>query len=109
MSDLKQLSALTSLNAMMEKSYFSISTVDSVGDMLGINPQKSEAYRIPHPLHCIDWSAMPKELRDAIPCLIQECLGVAPAFKFKTAQAEVIELQPPSKNRNILQRIGRIS
>jgi hypothetical protein len=93
MSDLKQLSALTALNEMMAKGYFDICTIDSVADLLGLRVKDTEPYRILRPLHCVNWQKMPAELREAIPGLIQECLGVQPAFQFKTLQQPVIELR----------------
>jgi hypothetical protein len=95
MSDLKQMSALTSLNSMMHKGYFDICTVDSVGELLGIKPREADAYLILRPLHCIHFNRMPQELRDAIPSLIQECLGVAPVFQFRTLDPLVIEIREP--------------
>lgn len=92
MSDLRHLSALTSLNNMMAKGYFDICTVDGVADLLELSVKATQAYKILRPLHCVHWEKMPTELRDAVPGLIQECLGVAPAFQFKTLRQEVIEV-----------------
>jgi hypothetical protein len=99
MNDLKQLSALTSLNDMMQKGYVSICTIDSIGTMLGINP-KGEAYDILRPLHCVNFSQMPDELRKAIPDLIRQCLSVEPTYRFEQPKpqpstAVVVQLAPP--------------
>ena len=91
MTDIKQLAALTSLNSMMDKGYMDICCVDSVGKLLGINPKISDSYNTLHALHCVHYAKMPQELRDAIPALVQECLGVAPTFKF-------IELAQPKNS-----------
>lgn len=79
--NLKQLSALTALNSMMKKGHFDICCIRDVAQLLGVDP-KGDAYTLLHPLHCIDFAEMPRELREAIPRLIQECLGVAPTFQF---------------------------
>ena len=92
-ADLKELSALTALNEMMAKGWFSISTIDAVAELLGVNP-KGDAYRILYPLYCVDFDKMPEELRSAIPGLIQECLGIEPTFQFKTTQRKVIDVTP---------------
>jgi hypothetical protein len=105
MADLKHLSALTALNAMMAKGYFDICTVDSVAELLGVSVRGSDAYKTLRPLHCVHWPQMPQELREAVPGLIQECLGVEPAFQFKTLQPGVIEVRPAEPRRGSLLRL----
>ena len=107
MDDLKQQIALTALNSMMAGNYFTISTIDSVGKLLEVNPGDSPAYTMLRPLHCIDWNKMPPEVREAVPALIQECLGVAPVFKFKTLEPMVIEVNP-EKKPGVLKRLGLV-
>jgi hypothetical protein len=102
--DIKTLSALTALNNMMERGHFNVCTIDSVAHLLGVNP-KGEAYDTLRPLHCVDFAKMPCELREAIPGLIQQCLGVAPIFKFTTLDPALIELNPVA--RGFLKLIGR--
>jgi hypothetical protein len=94
MSDLTQQIALTALNDMMSKGHFNICTIDRVAELLGVQLRGSAAYKALGPLHCIDWARMPQEVRDAVPGLIQECLGIAPVFQFKTAQQRVIDITP---------------
>lgn len=96
MNDLKQLAALTALNEMMSKHYFDICTIDSIATMLEINP-RGEAYQVLRTLHCVHWNKMPQELRDAVPDLIKQCLGVAPVYRFKTMEQEVIDVTPARK------------
>lgn len=102
MSDLKQLAAMTSLNDMMSKSHFNICTIDSVAKLMQINPG-GEAYDTLRPLHCIHWDRMPAELREAVPDLIRQCLGVAPTYQFKTLAQEVIDVTPA---RRLLRLFG---
>jgi hypothetical protein len=81
--DLKQLSAVTALNSMFKKGHFDICCIRNVGELLGVDPKfAGEAYKILQPLHCINFSDMPSELRDAIPSLIRECLQQEPTFQF---------------------------
>lgn len=82
-NDLKQMAALTALNEMLAGSSPSICTIDQVGRMLGIDPKRAgDAYQILHTLHCVNYSKMPRELRDQIPGLVQQCLGVETTFQF---------------------------
>lgn len=81
--DLKQLSAVTALNNMFKNGRFDICCIRNVGELLGIDPKSGgEAYRILQPLHCINFSEMPAELRDEIPNLIRQCLQQGPTFQF---------------------------
>lgn len=103
MEDLKKMAALTALNNMMAGGHFSICTVDSVAKMLNVQC-RCEAYSILTTVHCLDFAKMPAELRNAIPGLIQECLGVAPVYQFKTMDKQVIEVAPPK--RGVLRLFG---
>lgn len=95
-TDLKELAAVTALNAMMAKGWFSICTIDNVGQMLGRNP-RGEAYDILHSLHCIHFDKMPPALREEIPRLIEQCLNCAPTHRFSTVQQHrVIDITPPA-------------
>jgi hypothetical protein len=107
MTDIKQLAAITALNNMMSKGHFSICTIDSIASMLDLNP-KNDSYRILHTLHCINFADMPKEIRDAVPGLIQECLGVEPNYKFNTIGnlVKAIDVEPP--RRGILSFLGKV-
>lgn len=103
MDNLKQVVALTSLNDMMRKGYMSICVIDSVGEMLGINP-KCEAYSILRPLHCVNFDKMPKELAATIPGLIQQCLSVEPTFQFMTLD-EPPMIEAEAEKKGILRQI----
>jgi hypothetical protein len=105
MEDLKQQIALVALNEMMAGNHLSICTIDSVAEMLGVKPDK-EARATLAPLHCINWSKLPPEVRDAVPGLIQKCLGVAPVFKFRTLEPVVIEVRTAQKKQSMIQRLG---
>lgn len=98
----EQLAALTALNKMLAGRYFDICTIDSVCHLLGVPGSGGEAYNLLRTLHCVDYLAMPQELRDAIPGLIEQVLGVAPAYQFK-----VQDVNPePAKPQGFLKMIG---
>ena len=80
--ELKRLSAETALNHMMSSGHFSICAVRDAAKLLGVNPQ-GEAFDILHALHCIDWDKMPTTLRDAVPDLIEQVIGVQPTYVFR--------------------------
>lgn len=93
MDNVKQVVAITALNKMMASGHFDICAIRTIAEMLGVDP-KGEAYRTLAPLHCVNFSDMPTELRQLIPSLIKECLGVEPIYKFTNPR--VIEVQPPT-------------
>lgn len=78
---LAHLSAITSLNEMMRKGTFYVSTVTEVADAIGAIPDGA-ALRILRPLHCMKIGDMPADLREALPRLIERCIGV-PAHQFQ--------------------------
>lgn len=88
---LAQLSVLTSLNNMMKSSRFDICCVRDAVKALGTVPDES-AMRILAPIHCVNWSDIPAELKAAIPSLIERCIGV-PAYQFTHTEihSEVVE------------------
>lgn len=103
MDKLKNLAAMTALNKMLADGHFSICTVDRVAAMLNIRPA-GEAYNILNTVHCVDYAKMPTELREAIPDLIKECLGIDPVYQFKTMERPVIEVSPVK--RGFMRLIG---
>lgn len=103
--DLKDKIAMAALNNMLAGSHFSICTIDTIGEMLGVSV-KGEAYAMLRSLHCMDWGKMPAEIKEAVPGLIQECLGVAPVFQFRTMTPVVIEVGAAPKKDGVLKRLG---
>lgn len=71
--DLKQLIAATALKNMFQGNYFDYSCVQEVAKMLGIKPN-AEAMDMLHPLHCVHWTKMPRELFQQMPGLISKAL-----------------------------------
>jgi hypothetical protein len=89
---LSHLSVLTALNKMMTSNRFDICTVDDAIKVLSSTPD-GQAYKILRPLHCIHWMDMPRELREAIPKLIERCINV-PAHQF-----QITEVTPEQRQR----------
>lgn len=87
---LAHLSAITSLNEMMRKGKFYVSTVREVAEAIGAIPD-GQAMRILQPLHCMNISDLPPELREALPRLIERCIGV-PAYQFQLTPVDHPEL-----------------
>lgn len=114
MNDLKQLAAITALNAMMDKGWLDICTIDQVANMMGVNP-KGGAYSILRPLHCVHFDKMPAELRKELPNLIRQCLAAEPTFQFELPRGRAVStvaISSPAENqeRGILARlVSRIS
>lgn len=105
--DLKELSALTALNNMMEKGHFDICCVREVGKLLGVNPEAHPSHAILRPLHCVDFAKMPPQLRDAIPGLVQDCLGVSPTFQFTSVRpGAIVDLTPRQERGPLLRLFG---
>lgn len=106
---LRRLSAETALNNMMEGRYFDICTIDKVAAVLNVQPE-GDAYKILRPLHCVDWAKMPAELRDAVPGLIEKCLGVAPTYRFKLPReaSVIVDITPARQpeRRGFLRLLG---
>jgi hypothetical protein len=106
MDDIKQLAAITALNKMMSEGHFSICTIDTITKMLGITPEP-EAYAVLRTLHCIDYTAMPRDLYARLPDLIQAALSGHQVFQFALrapASQQITLIQPPAKPK-LLQRL----
>ena len=102
MQHLKEMAAMTALNEQLRARHWSICVIDRTAQLLNINA-RGEAYDILHALHYIDYDKMPRELRDSIPDLIKQCLGISPVYQFQTMQQEVIDVTPAKK---LLRAIG---
>lgn len=89
---LAQLSALTALNEMMRSGRFSICTVRDVVAAVGSIPDP-RAMDILKTVHCVEIGAMPKELREALPKLIERCINI-PAYQF-----QITEITPEQRAR----------
>lgn len=83
--DLKRATIMTALNDMVRKGYFSVCTVDRCAEILGISLRGSEPYRLLSALHCIHFNEMPRDVRNAIPEMIRECLNIEPFPLFEEA------------------------
>lgn len=98
MDEMKQMVAMTALNKMMVGGHFSICTIDSIAEMLGVDP-KGDAYRMLRPLHCVNFADMPSELKARVPGLIKECLGVEPIYQFALPAKAVVVSEPSPESQ----------
>lgn len=90
---LQTLAVVASLNKMLKSSYFDICTVDSIMKILQL-PADGEVYDILRTLHCVHYAQMPKELREAIPEMLQSVMGVSPTYKFQNLDSVVLDVSP---------------
>ncbi len=61
---------------LKKQAYFSICTLDKALNTAGIQIQCGRSYDILNTLHCINYADMPNNMRDAIPQLIANVIGV---------------------------------
>lgn len=59
-----------------EQSYFSICSVDKMGDVIGCNIDCYEHIETLRALHCIKYKKMSPELRESLPLMVMECLSI---------------------------------
>ena len=77
----RDLAALAVLNKMMRLDYFTISPLH---DLMSYEKRdKSRAYDTLLMIHCIHWEDIPERLRNMIPDLIFECVGIRPTYLYK--------------------------
>lgn len=69
----KQLVAQQAISRLFTERHFSICALDEVIKLTGAQ-RDSEAYRLLHTLHCVNWSDMDPALRDRVPLLVREAL-----------------------------------
>ncbi len=109
-TELKQEIAITALNSMMRKSYFSICAVRDAAKILEV-PINCEAYNTLNALHCVDFADMSPAVRQAIPHLIAECFNRPDIFQFQLpSQRPVIEaavVSPKPKQNFVMRLLGK--
>ncbi len=69
----EKLAVEQAIKKLFTERHFSISTVDSIGDMLGVNPSQHPNYKFLRGLHCVDYSAMPADLLAQLQDRVTEC------------------------------------
>jgi hypothetical protein len=106
--NIKNMAALIALNNMMSKGYFDICTIDSVGELLGVSV-RCESYSVLKVLHCVYFEKMPPDLRNAIPELINKCIGGGLIYQFSSVQSKTIDVSPVEEVApSFAQRLRRI-
>lgn len=71
--DIARLAASTALANMFAQGHFNICTIDQIAATLHVTVER-ESHNTLRLLHCINWNAMPPEIRAAVPGLIATCL-----------------------------------
>lgn len=107
--ELQKMAAIAALNKMMQQGYVSICTIDSIAKMLGVTPPAAP-YAILNTLHCVNFSGMSQELKQAVPGLIKQCIDLEPDYRFSPREItvdRVVEASPPEKRGGILRLLGR--
>ena len=62
------------LRELFNGSSFSICDVRDIGKMIGSNPRKHPGYKFLNALHCVNYSDMTDDVRNALPQKVMECL-----------------------------------
>lgn len=100
-TELDQAIIATSIRDMVDKGYFSISTIDSILKVTRV--QKNQAvYDRLHMLHCVHFNKMPPEVLDALPAMIRDVLNgpefdIEACFRPRAKEPNVIEINPAAK------------
>lgn len=79
MTQLQLMAAEAALAKMVSDKRFSICTIDTIADMMGLVPDR-EAYAMLRTLHCVSFDQMRPELLAALPDLIAKVLQ-SPTFE----------------------------
>lgn len=78
----RRLVVTTALDKLFTENYFSVCTLDTILQILNV-PKNTDAYKLLRALHCVDYGAMPKELRDTLPDLVRE--AITPTYEAQNA------------------------
>jgi hypothetical protein len=84
-----EIITITTLNYLFKKNHFDICIIDSVANVLCIQPKREE-YILLHALHCIEYGQMPQKLLDSLPTLVRDCLSFPPAYQFDSLKMKVV-------------------
>jgi hypothetical protein len=74
--NLKQAAVLTALNDMTKRGHFNVITLEKCADILGTPCKGLDSYKILSALHCVNFIDMPFIVRESIPRLVHDCLGI---------------------------------
>lgn len=78
-TQIKLMAAQASLQKLVSQGHFSICTIDTIAEMLGVKPER-EAYQILRTLHCVDYNQMSADLLNELPGLIARVIQ-SPSFE----------------------------
>jgi hypothetical protein len=71
------------LTKLFTESHFSICTLDTIGELIGVNPRVHPNYRSLHALHCVKYRDMPTTVKAGLQTKVMECLR--PEFAYTGA------------------------
>lgn len=66
--------AETEMEKLINGKWFDICSLDNLGKMLGINPERHPNYKFLRGLHCVHYADMKPDVRNNIVPAIMECL-----------------------------------
>lgn len=101
----EELACKVALKRMIDKGWVDICDIDKIGKLSGIPVGSSPAYKTLSLLHCVSFKDMPDELRQEMPRLFIECLGVNP-FERPARQVHVHSESEPAPRRRLFGLIG---
>jgi len=104
MSEIQDAIAMTALNNMFKKGHFDICTIDAVAKVMGVHPSGHE-YIMLRALHCIDYKDMPKEVFEALPEMVRQCLSINTIYEFEHVRQTKIRV---SSMQRIVKLIGGV-
>lgn len=73
----------TALTQLFSKKYFDICLLDTIGELVGVNPKQHPNYKLLHSLHCVDFNNMSQTIRNELQERVVQCLR--PQFAFTGA------------------------
>lgn len=74
MDEIKKMVIATAMRKLFEGRYLDICTVDQCLKVAGVIAPR-EPYELLRTLHCVNYDAMPRELLEKVPTLLDACFG----------------------------------
>jgi hypothetical protein len=113
LSDFQLKAANLKLQAMFAGNYFSICTIDEIGNLIGVNPKMGgKDYQALHLLHCVSWDQMDREMIQNVQLKSFEVLGITlhlePPREITVEIAEEVKSSDsysPAKPKTFFQRL----
>lgn len=81
------------LDKLFKGNYFDICTVDTIGVLLGVNPQQHPNYRALHALHCVHYNTMSQAILQELQQKVIECLRPTQLFHSGAVLAKALLIE----------------